>query len=279
MDFVLLNNALIPGDEAKIPVSDRGFRFGDGVFETIRVVAGVPYQFDWHMARLSKGLAAIKIAFDIKPLAAQCRMVLTKNTLQEGLLRIQITRGSGSRGYLPHSHMTPTCVIEALPLPAAPFQPVNLWLSSYEKISPAALPVQYKISQGLNSTLARIEADEHGCFDALMLNHEKNICETASANVFWLAGDILYTPALQCGALEGSVRSAILRLSPWKTQETEAHIDALQKADSVFICNVAWGIVPVAGIKNSKLQWPLHPAIEALQKLWADDLAGITPII
>lgn len=255
MTFVLLNNALIPAQQAVIPHDDRGFRYGDGVFEAIPLERGVPYQWEFHLQRLSDGLAALKITFNLETLPVACRTLIGANRADEGILRIQISRGSGGRGYLPDRSSTALCLIETLPLTPLPASPVALWVSSHEKISPAALPVQLKLAQGLNSALARIEAQEHACFDALLLNAAGEICETSSANIFWLENETLYTPALRCGVLRGSLRAAILRLSPWNIQEVSRPLAALAGAQSVAIGNAAWGIVPVNELKPAGLQW------------------------
>ncbi len=198
MTTIMLNNVPVGSAEAKVSVQDRGFRYGDGVFETIAVHEGVPYQFDWHMERMKRSLAAVRIAADTSLLREPCRKLLSMNGVKDGLLRLQITRGPGSRGYLP-TPAEPTVVIETLPSPVLPAKPVTLWLSGSERISAKALPAHAKLCQGLNATLARIEADEHGCFDALQLNAAGEITETSSANIFWQRGAKIYTPSAECG--------------------------------------------------------------------------------
>jgi branched-chain amino acid aminotransferase len=272
MRFVFLNHRLLPADEAVVSVTDRGFRYGDGLFETIAVQGGVPYQFEWHMARLERGLTAIKLPFGLSLLQTECKQLLLKNAVSEGLLHIQITRGSGGRGYLPAPRTDATCVIETLPPPEIPRAPVTLFLSSYRKISPRALPVQFKLCQGLNSTLARLEADEQGCFDALLLGQEGQLCETGSGNLFWLKDNTLYTPALACGVLEGAMRAAVLRLSPYPVCEIDAPLSALQDADAVCISNVAWKILPVAALQPNAHWWDSAALAQALGRLVDADM-------
>src|SRR5690606_6683241 len=113
-----------------------------------------------------------------------------------------------------------------------PIDPATLWLSGIEKPSPKALPVQHKLAQGVNSTLARIEAARHGCLDGLLLNAHGDICEAGSANLFWRIGTTLHTPALECGVLAGTTRDALLRISPYKIEQGAYPLDMLQKADA-----------------------------------------------
>ena len=147
------------------------------------------------------------------------------------------------------------------------------WQSSIEKTSPHALPVAAKLTQGLNSTLARMDADAHGCFDALMLDSHGHICETSSGNIFWLQDGVLHTPPLSIGVLEGSMRAVILECSPYPICETIATIDMLQKADAVCICNIAWGALAVNILHPIGMKW--HS--ENLAQNLSDAIAKMLP--
>src|SRR5438045_2826886 len=112
--WLYLDDRFVPVEEAAVHVQDRGFRFGDGVFETIGVYAGVPYQWEFHMERLERGLKALGIPFHIGPLVDVCDGLLLRNLMEDGLLRIAVSRGIGSRGYLPLPTCMPTLVVETL---------------------------------------------------------------------------------------------------------------------------------------------------------------------
>ena len=274
MAFVIINNQLIDAKNAQVSIHDRGFRYGDGVFETIAVHDGVPYQFDWHMERLRKGLHAVKIDGNLHTLHEQCRRLIRENGAKDAILRIQITRGSGGKGYLPDAVPAPTLVIETLPLHAPPAGPVSLWLSDWQKITPRSLPVQYKLCQGMSSTLARMEAAENDCFEALLLNHQGQVCETSAGNIFWLKGDTLYTPALTCGVLEGAMRAAVMRLSPYAVREPAETLEALEGAQAVFITNSVWKVRAVGRLRPKGTAWKPSPALDALKTLVENDLAA-----
>jgi branched-subunit amino acid aminotransferase/4-amino-4-deoxychorismate lyase len=279
MADVIVNGRSIAQELAAVSILDRGFRFGDGVFETIAVHGGVPYQFEWHMDRMAQGLAAIKIAFDTSILKAHTRALLAANQLSDGIVRIQVTRGIGSKGYLPDSadpNAGPCYVLETRAMPAITKNPVALWQSTYSKPSPKSLPVQFKLCQGLNSTLARMEAEENQCADALLSNEQKHLCETSSGNLFWLKDKILFTPSLACGVLNGAMRSVIMRLSPWKVQEVEATAGQMTRADAVLISNVVWKVLPVGALKPQGLQWNSEAAASQLLELINADIAQYT---
>ncbi len=279
MAHIILNDRLVQAENASISIHDRGFRFGDGVFETIAVHGGVPYRFEWHMERLKSGLEAIRIQFDWRNLHDQCRTLLVADGMEEGLLRIQVTRGIGSRGYMPdstHPEAGASCVIETATMPVISKEPVALWLSSLRKISPDALPVRYKLCQGLNSTLARLEAADHHCADALLLNMHEHICETSSGNLFWRKEGQFFTPQLSCGVLEGSTRAAIMALFPGEVTEVVAGVDALAGADTVFVTNVVYKALPVGRLMPTGLGWDSVRGTSEMEARLRQDIADYT---
>ncbi len=275
MHYCYLNHKIIPASEALVPVSDRGFRFGDGVFETIRVHAGVAYRFEWHMARLAEGLQAIHIAADIGTLQKECSELLIKNACKEGLLRIQITRGTSGSGYLP-AESAPTCLIETLPFTPTPNEPAALYLSTYRRIPATCLPVSSKLAQGMNSTLARMEAQENGCFEALQLNTQGIIAEGSSSNIFWRKNTTLYTPALDCGVLNGAMRAVILSLYPDTIHEIHADSDVLAGADAVCVVNSAWLALPVSTLSPKGYSWESKALAEELNTIILKDIESYT---
>lgn len=265
-----LNGRFVPSSEAMLPIADRGFRFGDGVFETIRLDAGVPYQWDMHISRLEAGLAALRISPPTVDWQASTRTLIKKNEATEGYLRIAVSRGVGSRGYLPDADITANWAIETLPASPREKEACALWLSSLTRPACENFPVQYKLAQGVGSTLALLEARDHGADDALMRSGSGHISEAASGNIFWLKGDMLYTPTLTTGCLMGTTRAAIMRL--FEAKEVNAHIEDFLTAQAAFLCNVRHGIWPVASLMpHAKTYDTLHPRLlEAAAALAAD---------
>ncbi len=264
MTYATVNGQLLPAAEATVSIHDRGFRFGDGAFETIALHNGVPYQYEWHIKRLTRALEALKIRFDTPILQPYCRQLLNKNAARSGSLRIQVTRGSGSRGYLPAPPggvEAPLYVIETSPAPTAPPPAVNLWLSTHRKTSSAALPVAFKLCQGVNSTLARLEAQAHGCFEALMLNEKGQIAEASSANIFWSHDNKLFTPPLSAGLVEGSTRAALMRL--YDITEADCTLDELLEASAVMLTNASWGVLAASSLDPANHHW--RDTVQALQ--------------
>ena len=267
-----LNGIFLPAEEARIPVADRGFRFGDGVFETIRLEAGVAYQWQLHLSRMFAGLATLRITPPDINWHAIARELIARNQAKSGFLRISVSRGSGSRGYLPDADITPTWIIEYLPPVDLPKKPFTLWLSATLRPPLAALPVNHKLAHGIGSTLALLDARDHGCEEALMLSSEGMLCETASANLFWVRGDTLFTPALSNGCLAGTTRATILRLTPIACREVSSELATLQSAEAVFISNTRLGIWPIAALAPNgwKFDTQHHVIGELIARLNAD---------
>lgn len=263
--FCYLNGQFVPLAKATVSVQDRGFRFGDGVFETIAVYSGIPYQWDLHMQRLKDGLHALNIPFDTTTLRAPSLQLITRNGLSDATLRIAVSRGVGSSGYLPAGSADSTLVIEATDRITPPLDPACLWLSEVEKPSPKALPIRFKLAQGVNSTLARMEAARHGCLDGLLLNALGEICEAGSANLFWRVGGTLYTPALECGVLTGTTRDALLRISPYPVEQGAYPLEHLQRADALIVTNTHWQAMPVTELRP--IGWTFNNSMPLAQEL------------
>lgn len=267
-----VKDRFVPEEQAVISIQERGFRFGDGVFETIRVSQGTYYQWDFHLHRLQQALASIRLDYSTDHLAALCQELLIKNNVINGFIRISISRGIGSIGYLPTTHMNATLVIETLPLPTPNHTPVSLFVSSFRKPSTRVIPAKGKTMQGLNSILARMEAHEHGCFESLLLGERAHICEGSSSHIFWFAKKTLFTPSLHCGITPGSTRSAIIRLSPYPVEEGAFLLRSLEKAEQVFITNVAWQVVAVKELLPLDYHWENNSIAHEFQALLEKDI-------
>lgn len=275
MSTININGKLIPENEAKISVKDRGFRFGDGIFDTIKVVAGKLYRFDMHMQRIKGGLAALKIDFDTSSLQEEILNTIHYNNIDEGIARISITRGEGSRGYMPTRDMDPNYVIETMSAREMDLFNIRLCVSSYTKPSASSMPVNFKLMQGLNSTLAKMEARETGFFDAVLLNDKGQICECSSSNIFWVKGNRIFTPSLDCGILDGVTRKIVLELYGNNISEGIFTLDDISDADEIFITNSVIGILPVKEVEGIFYnEDEIYGITERVSDLYHDDISN-----
>jgi branched-subunit amino acid aminotransferase/4-amino-4-deoxychorismate lyase len=233
----------------------------------------IPYQWDLHLARLKEAIDTLKIPTDLSGIYHLCTELIKKNEVNEGILRLSISRGIGSNGYLPTttSEQDSTIVIETLPLPPAITAPVDLWISNLQKVSARALPVHVKLMQGVNSIMARMEAAEHNCFDALMLGDRAQICECSSGNIFWYRDNTLFTPSHMSGIMAGTTREAVIRLFP-KVKEGLFLLKELHQAEEVFITNTTYQVIPVKSLSPLKLTWDNFSISRQIQERLQQDI-------
>ncbi len=273
MKFVVLDDTLVNENEVSIPLTDRGWRFGDGVFETIRLDHGLPWQWKLHMERLERGRLALRLPGYEFPLDTLARQLISANGILDGFIRIALTRDAKSAGYIPLiEHQKIRLIMETIPLAPYDNEAKKLKLSSCTKIPLSSLPVSVKTMQGVNSMLARWEAIESDCYDALLLTVDGYISETSSGNIFWIKDEHIYTPSEDCDILPGTVRSAIKRLSPWQIHEGKYRTPDLEKADHVFITNVALDALDIStidGVANTFCE--SHTITKTLRELLVQD--------
>lgn len=243
MTYTFINGEFFEDSEAMISAADRGFRFGDSVFETMRVVGGEVFQFDFHHNRLRKGLKILEI--DYSNFTQDCHAVIAKNNVKDGFMRCQVSRGVGSVGYS-STASEPTVVINTLPHKQPDFAPIKLQVADYRVVPSECFPRGFKSGQSLGYSMVMNKAKSQGFYDALMLNTRGEIAETAASNIFWIAGRKLYTPSVKTDCVEGSVRDRIKQY--FEVLEVEEKIEVLKTADSVFITNVGHLIKPVMKI-------------------------------
>ena len=254
MKYAFVKNKFTTINKATISIKERGFRFGDGIFETIRIKDYQLTDFKLHLNRLESGLSAVKINYDIAKIAALAHILIIKNKQREGFLRISVSRGIGSLGYLPVDCVA-SLIIETENLRKSKNDKAVLLVSPYQKISIHALPVNYKLMQGLNSTLALMEAKEHNADDAILLNEHKHITETTTSNIFMVINGKVFTPKLTDGLLGGVLREKII--NNFSVTEQSFSLTQLKEVDNIFITNSSIRLKIVTKIidQEQKILW------------------------
>lgn len=247
----------MPADEAALSVFDRGFLYGDGVYETLRVYGGKPFMLDAHIQRMAEGCAAISLTPpDHNAVVQGVRLVLAANRLQEAYLRITVTRGATGRLWYDVEGGEPTVVIIAKPYTPPNFREgVRLIVSRFptDELSPLSGVKQIGI---LPKILARREACGVGADDAILLDHRGNVSEATSSNVYWVTGGKLFTPSLSCGILAGITRGIVMELAKangLEVCEGEFELESLLSADEAFLTSSTWEIAPVASVNDVEL--------------------------
>ena len=205
--------------EARLPVTDHGLLYGDGVFEGIRVFSGKVFRLDDHLARLANGAKALDLTLPF-PLARIREIVLETvraHGQREAYVRLVVTRGEGALGVDPTSCSAPRLFCIAADVHIYPEEKlasgIGLITSSLRRPPADVLDPRVKSLNYLNNVLAKGEARRQGADEALLLNIAGFVAEAAVANVFAYGGGELATPPVSDGALEGMTRRTVLELA------------------------------------------------------------------
>lgn len=257
VQVVHVNGEWLNGSEAFISAADRALLFGYGLFETVRVRRGRPLCLPRHLARLRRSAPVLGLAlpWSAEELGALITGAVTRQALTEGSVRLTVTAGPGpvsASGGGPAGLMISVRVGEPYPpeLYERGFRAV--WASGRRNHRSSLCRV--KSLNFLDNLLARREAEERGCDEALLLNADGDLAEGAVTNVFFVQGDRLCTPHLGSGALPGVARGVVLDLvdvekglglTPAEGRYAPADLLA---ADEAFLTNALLGVMPLVEI-------------------------------
>ena len=261
IDRVWMDGRIVPAAEALIPVDDRSFLYGDGLFESLPWHSGRVLRWREHWDRLTAGAQFLGIRIP----HVETRVRAGLRAITEGLgtptatVRLHLSRGSGPRGYSPRGADAPRLIVTAHPAAA---MPAGGWPALRLKTCrtfavPAGDPIAAnKSANKLLNVLARAEAEAAGCDEALLVNTAGVITESSSGNVFWWEEGRLHTPPLSAGALPGVTRGAILdaaRDLRWQVAETAAPPARLAASEGVFLTFSTRGPVPASLLDSRPL--------------------------
>lgn len=257
-EWVYLNGELISKNEARISPFDRGFLFGDGVFETMRAYDGRLFAFTRHVDRLFGSLEKLGIQIPESPdqLRAACVELVRQNKNLDCAIRITVSRGvvEGSLG-LPRS-VSPTRMIHcrhlALPKPAIYNDGAQaaIYSKSFQKSVEIA---GVKSLNYLDNLIAKQQCRDENCHEILLLNKNGAVIEGASSNVFAVFDNIVYTPPIEVGALPGITRGfciEIIKKERLPFREESFEVGALPRAVELMVTNSTAEIVPVTHVRG-----------------------------
>src|SRR6266478_6260961 len=247
--IVFLNGQFVPEEQAVISVFDRGFLYGDGLFETFRVFNGIPFRWDQHMERLHQGAEFLKIPLPSTPerLRDFARELVARNSMPDSLLRLTVSRGVGIRGYSPKGAGSPALVMSLHPAPKLDAGNPPRWrlITSSSRL-PANEPLaRFKTCNKLPQILARSEADIANADEALLLNTNGDVVEASSSNLFWIENGTICTPPLPSGILPGVTRAVVFEVCyklGVEAREASIGLEQLCRAEGVFLSLSTVGI-------------------------------------
>ena len=256
---IYIAGKLVPKEEAKISVYDHGLLYGDGVFEGLRSYGGKVFRLEEHVERLYNSAKAIWLTIPIsrQEMGKAINDTVRANDLKDGYIRALVTRGAGSLGLDPNKCSNPQVIIIA---DVISLYPPELYEKGLEIVSvsvmrshPAALNPRIKSLNYLNNILAKIEGLQAGCIEALMLNHKGEISECTGDNIFLVRKDVLYTPPIDAGILEGVTRHAVIDLAKdanIEVREIPLTTHDVYIADEVFLTGSAAEVIPVVKVDS-----------------------------
>ena len=247
---------------AAMDPADRGLAYGDGLFETALVHAGLVVWWPAHLARLSEGAARLRIPMpDVAWLTTQLAG-FTSQAPARAVLKIILTRGAGGRGYASPDTVQPTVALSLHAAPPATSAPLALrWCDTRLSIQPALAGLKHL--NRLEQVLARGEWRDPAIDEGLMLDTEGQLGCATSANVFALRDGRWLTPPVHRRGVAGVARAWVLANEPTAAQCELSPAD-LETADALFLCNAVRGILPVGRLGDRS--WAPHPALAALQR-------------
>jgi branched-chain amino acid aminotransferase len=254
--IVALNSRLVPAARARISALDRGFLYGDGLFETLRTYAGEPFALERHLARLARSARAFRIPFDsaAERWRREIRRVLAANTLErvDAAVRLTVSRGAGPIGIRPAAGLQPTTLLFATPLDArlarAQARGVAACFFPF-RLATATLP-SHKTLHYLPAVLGKMIADRKRAWEALYLGSDDTVLEGTTSTVFTVRAGALRTPPLG-GILPGVTRAlvaALARRLGISLDEAPIPRAELFSADEVFLTASTIEVLPVVRV-------------------------------
>ena len=255
--LIYLDGKLVPKSEAKISVFDHGFLYGDGVFEGIRIYSGNIFRLREHLVRLYESARSImlEIPLTMEEMEEATVETVRANNLQDGYIRLVVSRGAGDLGLDPANCPKPCVVIIA---DQVRLYPQELYEKGMEIVTVPtrrnrvdALNPKIKSLNYLNNVLVKLEAKRAGVLEALMLNSEGYVCEASGDNVFIVKNGRILTPPGYLGALEGITKNVVMELARklgYDVREEPFTLHDVYVADEMFLTGTAAEVIPVVNV-------------------------------
>lgn len=256
---------LVPDGEATVSVRDRGFRYGDGAFETLRAYGGEVFEWRRHRDRLGATCETLGMPAAVpEDLALRVAETLEANDLADAYVRVTVTRGVQPGKLTPRRAVDPTVVVETRPLDRGGVDgepvwdgPADVQTVGTRRVPDAAIPADAKTCNYLNGILARLElrraaTEEFRADEALVRDVEGAVMEGATSNLFFVDDGTLKTPAAG-DLLPGVTRTVVLELAAEESFPVETgryDVTDVRQADEAFLTNTTWELRPVASVDN-----------------------------
>lgn len=259
---IWLDGELVDESEAKVSVFDHGLLYGDGVFEGIRIYNRRIFQLEEHIRRLFDSAQAIMLKLPWTP-EEVCRFTVDTvraNGLDDGYVRLVVTRGAGGLGLNPYLCKKPGMFIIASTIQLYPpetyEQGLKIITCATRRPPPGSMMPQVKSLNYLNNIMAKIEALQAGALEAVMLNEQGYVAECTGDNIFLMRDGRLHTPRVSDGSLDGITRRVILGIAGNLGIEVEQRAITrydLYTSDECFLTGTAAEVVPVVSLDQREI--------------------------
>lgn len=250
--------------DALLSTFDRGFAYGDGLFETMRLERGQLPFWSFHRERLQADCRRLQLALDPELLddhLASALALAEQRGAVRGIVKLVVTRGAAGRGYQPSLNVQPSIILSVFPLPSHPRHVlqdgVAVHLCEHRLPDNPAL-AGIKHLNKLDHVLAALEWRDGGCQEALLFDQHGQLVEASSRNVFVVKGRRLLTPSLHNAGVAGVLRRRIMEEYAtklgWRAEEASLFLESLLQADEIFLANSVFGVWPVSSLRGKTVQ-------------------------
>jgi aminodeoxychorismate lyase len=277
--IVFLRGQFIPEEQAVVSIFDRGFRYGDALFEAVLVRHGKMFRWAQHLARLQRSAEFLKISlpYSANELHAFAQELIARNELADCVLRLQISRGTSLRGYAPTGNEVPFIVMTAHPTPTCERTAWKL-VTSPLRVAATDRLQGHKTANRLLQIMAGMHAREHGADESLILTTDGHVTEGSTSNVFWIDGGVVCTPPLTPNVLPGVTRAAVFEVCDaigLPRAERNIRPEELFACEGVFVTFTSRGVVEASSLDGKPLQRsPITQSVrEAFENLLARECA------
>lgn len=264
MQTALLNGQFVDAQQPAVHLDDRGWLYGDGLFETMLLIGGKVRFLDDHLERLQTGCERLGIAVPTtQALLPELQTLCGEQ--QSAVVKLTLTRGRAERGYRPPLRASPTRLWQLFAAPTVSNNGIKArWCET--RLSRNAQLAGIKHCNRLEQVLAQAEWHDADIAEGLLLDTESELICATMSNVFLVVDDILITPDLRYSGIAGVMRKNLLRLADTLKIEHEqraVRAEEIAAAQELFVCNAVRGIQPVIGLAEQ--QWPIGNVTRLLQ--------------
>ena len=255
MSPIIFNQQILRKEEFQISIANRAFLYGDGLFESVKIINGKPFNLDAHLKRLFSASLLLHLEINVSRNDFQddIELLIRENKIKKGgNLKILVFREEGGK-YLPLNNSA-SCLImsESSDKNSFSLNKKGLELGLFKiQLKPMNKLSNYKTISALQSVMCSLDARQKGKDDCLMFNTENRIIESANSNIFYVKNNIIFTPQLREGCVDGTMRNCILSLKDldYKIVENEVKIGDILEAEEVFLTNAIQGVRWVSQIE------------------------------